>query len=140
MRRKVSIWLHPLLHVIVTLYEPISDTNLEPNLSCAKLICIKEIIHNFSDAEEIVTMIKVLTRLPDPRVECGVDACNLDPGLILPAGGVIWFQCPWSYKPHLQLIQDFLFNTAGKLAEGVYVCIGITKHGDYFAVTILKLY
>ena len=45
---------------------------------------------------------------------------------------VVWFQCPW--KPHAtyELICDFLLNLAEQIENGVYVCVGITKHEGYF--------
>ena len=79
-----------------------------------------------------VRLVEGLPVLPKAQVEYGVDARAIPQSLIPPAGGVIWFQCPWDGQDTTaQLVVDFLVNTSKQLRKGTFVCIGITRKFPY---------
>lgn len=104
-----------------------------PVLSEVKLACIAECTEA-SFPKYLKHTIQCIVHLPEPPETCfqyGVDACAIPPAL-LPQGGVIWFQCPWSGKDSTgQLIRDFLVKTAAKVKGGTHLCVGITKQFPY---------
>ena len=63
-------------------------------------------------------------------IRYGIDARAIPPELI-DGCQVIWFQCPWDENPPA-LIFNFLSNLAVQITCGVFVCIGISTHRDYF--------
>ena len=79
----------------------------------------------------VVESILSLKRMCNFKIRYGVDARRIPPSLIPPAGGVVWFQCPWLGRDTGELIREFLLSTAHHLDGGSYVCVGITKHKSY---------
>lgn len=121
-----------------SIWEGISSTHFErqalPVLSTLKFKCIDNIRSygrtTGADHKDPRCAIERIKDLPEIRFD--VDARDIPQSLIPPAGGVIWFQCPWDGKDTTgELVEDFLVNTSKLLRRGTYVCIGITKHYPY---------
>ena len=83
-----------------------------------------------------VKLVEDMPEIPSAEVKYRVDARAIPQSLIPPV--VIWFQCPWDGQDTTgNLVKDFLVNTIGKLVEGTYVCLGITRQFPY--ITSYKL-
>ena len=110
------------------------DVLLPPDPKVVRQTCLDNVNDKFPKSlllKEHPTPREILESIPPGEFYCGIDARDIPPHLI-PHRGVIWFQCPWDDDPSW-LIRSFLLNTAPKLVhEDSYICVGITRHKEYF--------